>query len=205
VGLQRFSSGKIVRRDAAGFEDGSFNPNDVAVMAGVAQPWNGYSLGASVKWIRSQIVNTAQTAAVDLGVLSPLYGGRMNCAFVVTNLGGKLTYDETAEKLPSAVTLGGSIQWTRHWLTALDLKSSIDNRPTAAIGTEYTLSLFRSSHLAFRAGYNSRTLNQVDGMTGVSLGMGFTWESVSLDYGFLPFGDLGFSNLFSVSAKFGHD
>ncbi|MFA6004097.1 MAG: hypothetical protein WC881_08510, partial [Elusimicrobiota bacterium] len=57
-------------------------------------------------------------------------------------------------------------------------------------------------NVAGRMGYSSQTLNDVTGMTGLCVGAGFGTRGLSFDYAFVPYGGLGITNRFSVSAKF---
>ena len=54
---------------------------------------------------------------------------------------------------------------------------------------------------SLRGGWNSRSL-QVDGLTGVTLGAGVEFHGLSVDYAFLPYGDLGSTHRVGLSAKF---
>ena len=113
--FQYFSAGQIKQTDATGTDVGSFTPYDLAVSAGYAYrlggiefmpDFNGFSLGVSAKLIQSKILATAQTAAVDVGLLTPAYwNGRFRGSLTVTNLGGRMRFEETAEALPAAARL----------------------------------------------------------------------------------------------------
>lgn len=52
--------------------------------------------------------------------------------------------------------------------------------------------------LALRAGYNGR--NETD--SGITAGGGIQFNNLSIDYAFVPYGDLGNAHRFSVSARF---
>lgn len=57
---------------------------------------------------------------------------------------------------------------------------------------------------AVRAGYQFDLVdNQWEGLNGLTLGAGYRWEVLSLDYAFLPMGDLGTSHRLSLSYHFG--
>jgi len=56
--------------------------------------------------------------------------------------------------------------------------------------------------LAGRGGFNSLTVKDVGGFTGVSFGIGFDFKSFAFDYALLPMGDLGLTHRISISFMF---
>jgi hypothetical protein len=156
-----------------------------------------------VKYIRSVLLHSAQTSAVDFGAMSPEYlDRRLRLAVAVLNLGGTLKYQDTAENLPLTIKAGGAYHITSRWLASLDLASPRDDQPYVAVGTEYRLPVQGEWGFAGRLGYDSQTMGDVTGMTGLSLGVGLGSRSLAFDYAFIPYGGLGITNRFSVSAKF---
>ena len=57
--------------ETSGIGSGGFDPNDLAATFGYAREIGHLSVGLSAKFIQSKIVDSAQTAAVDIGALSP--------------------------------------------------------------------------------------------------------------------------------------
>jgi hypothetical protein len=209
AGLQYFSAGKIAGTDdVTGAPTGDFTPNDMAVTVGYARalaggPLDGWALGLGVKYIRSKIATSAQTAAVDLGASShPILDGRLRLAFTATNLGGKLKYESEANALPVQFKAGGAFKLSERWATALDLVMPRNDRAYAALGTEYAVPVQDAWGVALRAGLNTRTWGGVSGLSGASLGAGFFGRSGGVDYAFLPLGTLGLTHRLSVTAKF---
>jgi hypothetical protein len=201
--LQYFSAGKITETNDSGFEQGTFNPYDLAVALGYAHKFTHFSWGMSGKFIRSQILDSAQTGAIDMGVLSrPLWHDRLYLAGTLTNLGGKMKFEQDSFALPMAFRLGSSYKFSNQWTTALDLALPSDNDPYWALGTEYLWPLGRTTTLAARAGINTRTLRDVEGFSGASFGLGLSFDFLSVDYSFLPMGSLGFTHRITLSFKF---
>ena len=61
------------------------------------------------------------------------------------------------------------------------------------------------SFLALRVGYQANLAdNQIQGLTGLTAGIGVTYEGLGLDYAYLPYGDLDNTHRISLSYKFGH-
>lgn len=210
--LQYLSAGRITETDATGTDVGTFLPNDLALAFGYSRELrgaelppalNGLSLGLAVKYIRSTITRSAETQALDLGVLSPGYmDGRLRLAFTVTNLGGQLKFDQEYEKLPLALRLGSAYKLSPRWTAALDLGFPRDNVPYAALGAERLWELGKAWTLASRAGFNSRSVGDVDGFAGFNMGFGIALQKMSFDYGFAPMGSVGLTHRISLSFRF---
>ena len=203
VGVQYLSFGELTGRDQNKIETGGFEPSDMAVSVGSAWDLKGFSLGVSGKYIQSKIQKTAETGAVDLGLLSPrILGEKLRVGFAAFNLGGRMKFDQKSESLPVLVKAGSHYQIYPHWLGALDLGFPKDNKPYVGTGTEYKLIVGNALSLSGRVGYNSRSASDVDGFSGLSLGGGVGFKTINLDYGFVPFGDLGDTHRVSLSLVF---
>src|SRR4029077_11459177 len=113
----------------------------------------------SAKYVRSVIVTAAQTAAIDAGVVSaPLIQDRLRLSGVVTNVGGKMKFDQESDRLPMAYRVGASFDATKQWKVASDIAFPIDNGPYLALGTEYLWPLGRDWTLAARAGLDTQSM-----------------------------------------------
>ena len=210
--FQYFSAGQIKQTDATGTDVGSFTPYDLAVSAGYAYrlggiefmpDFNGFSLGVSAKLIQSKILATAQTAAVDVGLLTPAYwNGRFRGSLTVTNLGGRMRFEETAEALPAAARLGSALALTPAWLLSADAVFPRGDGAYGALGTEYAMAASGPWKFAGRAGYSSQTAAGISGLTGVSLGFGVGRGKNAFDYAFVPFGGLGQAHRLSFTYNF---
>lgn len=203
LSTQYLNAGSIAETDSGFNGIGSFTPYDLAVSAGYACAVGGFSLGGAVKYIHSHILASAQTAAVDLGLLSPAYfNGKLSLALTMSNLGGTLNYGAVPENLPLTFKAGSAYQITERWLATLDLGAPRGNAPYFATGTEYVFPVKDDWKLSGRAGYSSETLGDITGVSGASVGLGFGSKAMRLDYAFSPFGGLGVTNNFSASFKF---
>lgn len=201
--LQYFNYGALTGTNDSGQETGRFSPHDLAVSGGYAYEFqSGYSLGAGAKYIRSTILDTAQTEAVDLGVLSPS-GSRWRWGAMVANLGGTLRYEAAAEKLPLIVRAGVAFQRNACWLWTLDIDAPRDDRPSLASGVEHQIPLAGGRALALRGGLNTSTIGQLSGIGFVTLGLGMDFRTFRLDYAFMPMGELGQVHRLSASLRFG--
>ena len=203
LGVQYLSAGRIPETDSGGFETGAnMTPAQLAVALAYSRDIGGFGIGASAKYIRSRLADTASTLAADAGVLSPGLGNnRLRLAFVVQNAGGGLKYSQKSDPLPLNLKLGGAFHLSDRIVLGLDLNFPRDNRPYAGAGAEYVLR-YSAVSFAGRFGYNGRTLGDIGGMAGVSLGLGVELHQLALDYAFVPFGQLGSAQRISLNFKF---
>jgi hypothetical protein len=204
AGFQYLNAGEIAQTDAAFNEVGKFTPNDLSIAAGWAHALPGGGAGGvAVKYIRSEILTSAQTAAVDFGLLTPwVLKQQVRLGAAVTNVGGTLKFMETRENLPLTLRSGGEWKVNERWIWALDLVAPRDSGGYVDFGTEYLLPVKDAWSFAARAGYSSQTTGEVTGFTGLSLGIGLANKGLSFDYAFVPYGGLGVTSRFSLSAKF---
>lgn len=209
LSVQYFSAGSITQTQNYA-PVGTFAPYDLAVSAGYALtfrrtglPLDDFSVGGSVKFIQSRILASAETGAVDFGVLSPAgLDDKLRLAFTWTNLGGTLRYEQAAESLPMAWRLGGAYRLDTPWLASADLSFPWGDKPYFALGTEYIFPYDKGLVFFSRAGYNSRTFASVTGFSGISFGAGFGFGRFDVDYALVPFGGLGQAHRISLSGKF---
>ena len=216
IGAQYLSVPEIKETDIYGLETGGkFSPEDLAVSIAYAGPMPFSesedaaigSIGFSVKFIRSRIVDTADAWAGDIGILSPQYliGGQpFYFSVVAQNMGRGPKYDLKQEKLPFNLKTGCGITLKNIWKLALDVNLPSDNAPVAAAGIEYRAAMSGGLAITGRAGFNSRTIGDVSGLTGLSLGFGAEFSGMSLDYAFVPYGPLGYTHRISLSFRFGN-
>ena len=73
--LQYHAVGKVDKTDTLGNPDGSLSPSDSALTVGYAKNVRGYGLGLSGKFIQTKLADSAQTLALDGGVLTPSFWG----------------------------------------------------------------------------------------------------------------------------------
>jgi len=203
VGMQYFSAGDISETDSFGFGVGSFKPTDMAISVGVARQVKSFSAGLTAKLVRSKIVDSAQTLAFDVGILSPSYfKEKVQFAFTATQMGGSLKFDSKSESLPLELKVGGAAKIKPAWTASLDLGLPKDNSPYLALGNEYAYGLTEGWDLKGRIGYNTRSAQDVAGLTAVSFGLGLGVNLLNVDYGLVPIGDLGLTHRVALTYDF---
>lgn len=202
VGVQYFSAGSIDRTDNAGNPDGSLTPKDMALTGGYARPMGPVVGGIGVKYIKSTLVDSASALSLDLGVESRgLMNNRLTLGLVGQNLVGSLKYDAETNPLPRQIKVGAGYEVKKNWTAVADLVFPKDADSWFSLGTEYGVKVYEPWGLALRGGYNTRT-SDVDGFAGFTLGLGVTHKALSVDYAYLPFGDIGTTHWVTLGWKF---
>ena len=207
AGVQYLSAGKLPETDMTGAETGSISPSDMAASVGGAYRFGGdrFAVGVAGKYIRSQVVTSAQTFAGDIGIHSlKLFGSKFRASVVASNFGGKLKFDQDSESLPLLIKAGASYGITKTWDLAFEEGFPKDDQPYSALGTEYRMPVGNSYTFSGRAGMNTRTLGEVSGLSGISMGFGIAFKSLSADYAFVPIGELGITHGLSMTFSFGN-
>jgi hypothetical protein len=191
VGFQYFSAGTIDGTDTSGNPLEGFSPKDMALTVGYARGVGAINMGAAVKYVDSQLVDSANTLSVDLGLASkPLLDGRLVLGVAGQNLTGSLKYEQEEDDLPRTIKAGAGYALTPDWDLALDADFPAGDESSYGVGTEYRVKPTEAWGLALRGGYSTRT-SEVDGFTGFTMGLGASRKSLSVDYAFVPVGDVG--------------
>lgn len=203
LGVQYLSAGSIAETDTGGFETGShMTPRQLALTLAFGREFGHFGLGVSAKYVKARLTETGSALAADAGLSGSAMGGKMRMALVVRNVGSGLKYDKKTDPLPLNISLGGSYLLSKDLTIVLDVDFPRDNRVYAKIGAEYVVRYGDIFSYAGRIGYNSRTLGDIQGVSGISLGLGAASHNRALDYAFIPFGSLGSAHKISISIKF---
>ncbi len=155
-------------------------------------------LGGTVKVIHETLDNySASAVAVDLGAMwrPPVEG--LTVGLSVLNFGSNLKFVTAGDELPITVRVGAGYRAVNgRWGLNTDVVYVKNQEIEGKIGGEFWV---WPEHVVFRAGANSAN----DAGSGFTLGAGFKWNDVLLDYAYVPTGDLGDQNLISLSYQFG--
>lgn len=169
--------------------DSKFSNNNTAVSFSYAKAEvrPNLSLGASLKYISQKLdTQNDKAVAIDLGSVYKV-NPEWTAAFTVRNMGTKIGPDN----LPLTLKAGAARAFFDGKLSvAADLDwLAYDERFYADLGTDYAI----SKHLSFRAGYQFGHSQDKLGssLVGLGAGLGLKLDRLSLDYAYVPFGDLG--------------
>ena len=199
IGVQYLSYGTLTKIDETGTEGASFDPTDTSVSLCYANTICGLGVGVNLKYISSKIVNTASAYAADIGLQRRF--GKLALGAAVQNIGTKIKFTQEEDPLPLNIKVGGAYTIWEHWIASLDINLPNDDNTQFGAGTEYAWVLDSRMTITGRVGYTTQALDTA-GFNGVTSGVGFTYKDYSLDYAYVPYGDLGGTQRTSLTIKF---
>ncbi|MFH1282259.1 MAG: PorV/PorQ family protein, partial [bacterium] len=129
VGLQYLNYGTIEKRDNLGRADEDMTPRDVVLSLSYSRILLWVPTGFTFKVINSKIVNTATTAALDIGCKLPIFTDKVLLGATVRNLGGQLKYSVEKDPLPLGVNIGLSYRCLDQLLLAVEGSTSQNTDP----------------------------------------------------------------------------
>jgi len=193
----------------------TFGASDIAFAVSLSnyfEDWLAY--GVTLKYAHSSIdLYNASAFAMDFGLIYEApFEDDLFLGVTILNLGQSLTaFQQTKESLPLTVNIGGSKKLA-HLPLVLNVNLNnvnelendlVDNLKKFSLGGEFTI----SQMLRLRLGYNNEMHSDLEtssgsGFSGVSLGLGFVWNSIRVDYSFASLGELGSLNRFGISSTF---
>ncbi len=200
--LSYLSYGAINGYDTAG--NATSNVSAYSGVATLGAGWYGgpLSLGVNTKLIREYLADTgADAVAFDFGAIwtcqQPIWDATLRLAATVRNLGTGLTFINQTDPLPEEWRLGAAlVQLLDSRLNlSVDIGKQRDLSQAAYAGAEYWIIPF----IALRAGYAGTE----QAGSGIRAGLGLRVRDISFDYAYAGFGDLGLSNRFELSMRFG--
>ena len=203
AGAQYLNYGKIDSLDNTGEQDGSYTPHDFTLSAGWARSVvKNLSAGILFKYVSSAINNTASAFTFDIGARY-LLGYGFSAGLSGQNLIGKLKYASESADLPRQKRLG--LKWENKTFTAeADALFNSDGKDAFALGAEARPFSFGDTGVALRAGYTSRLADaRRDSSFPINIGAGVVHRMGSLDYAFVPYGDLGATHHITITLRWG--
>ena len=207
VSVQAVDFGAIQHRDVNNILSGSFHPRSMLYSFGYAQnvheieEGGDLSAGFAARWLRSTIVATADSYALDIGFRVKQTGGDVpnQLAFTAQNMGSGPKFDKQRDRLPFQMK-GATAWYPGAWVLSFEAVAPRGNQPYGAAGIEYKRGWTRTLTGSLRAGYNSMlTASGPGGLRGPTVGMGVELTGFSFDYAIVPFGDLGITHQLSIN------
>lgn len=193
-------------------DDKTFTASDIAVTLSYGKTFSlsdthslPLNIGLNLKYISSKIEEESATGfAADIGSQIKLKDGKLGLGLVVQNIGTGMKFIKETDSLPLNIKIGCGytifVGKTSPLLIALDVNLPSDNDPRANFGVEFTQK-FGPVRIAPRLGYKTNTKG-LEGLAGLTAGLGFNIKSYYLDYAFVPYGQLGDTHRISFSIKF---
>lgn len=202
IDMLKFGSiSRTTLANPAGNRTAGFTPTAMVVSAGYGlRLTDHWSAGLAGKHIRQNIDSITATAwAADAGIQGvlleepPLLVGA-----ALQHFGTRTRFQSEEERLPTTGRGGAALR-----LAPLDipLGLSFDLVKTAQRNTILQLGAEASilEVFALRVGYSTRN----DSGPGIALGFGIIYKDLAFDYALVPFGNLGASNQFNLSFRWG--
>lgn len=178
---------------------GTASGSDWMVGLSYSRPLRSFlDLGVTLKVLQEKLDDASATAfAADFGALfhPPVRG--LTVGLSLANLGTRLQFDRDEEELPLTLrTAVGYRTPNERWGLSAEMDWTKNQEISGSVGGEFWI---LPRHLAFRTGFNSG----VDVDNGFSAGAAFRWNDLTLDYAFVPFGELGDQHQVSLTYDFG--
>jgi len=154
------------------------------------------SIGAGAKYIRETIDNvTAKGFALDGGALYriPALDG-LTLGLVLQNFGPTVRFEKKRENLPLNLRAGAAYcfkAYGHEHLLALDVNKERSQNALVAVGGETRF----LEPLVLRLGFNTRNAAGI----GITAGFGYQFKTGSIDYAFVPMGDIGDAHRISIT------
>jgi hypothetical protein len=201
LSLSYLDFGTFAGRDINGDPSGSYGSHRLSATVGWGFPvFKDLFVGLSGRGVQQSISNQSfEAVAMDTGAVARLFSGFYAGASYI-NFG---TYVDNF-LLAARFQCGASYSFipipNHEALVCLDYSREPYNDAQFHFGLEDCL----VEILAIRAGYQWDLYdNEVSGFHGLSAGLGLRWERMSLDYAYLPMGDLGTTQRISLQYDFG--
>ena len=207
--IQYQNSGRLAEVDNTGTPTGgSFTPQNLAATVGWgAELLSGLDAGVAVKYVSSQIEESAATGAADFGARwrAQIPGTEMGYALAANlrNVGGGLKFYGTSDPLPLALVIGQSLHPLPALTVDLDVTAPRDASPYVSFGVEWRAPMIGGVAGALRAGYDgSAASSGLGGVSGVAFGGGLEFQRLGFDYAWTPSGNLGNTQRLSLAYRF---
>jgi len=205
VNAMRLGGGDLEGRDEFRRRTGHFSADDVAIGASWGKSLNGLlGVGATGRFVRSRIASDhAEAYAFDAGALTRVPGQPVWLGVAVLNMGTRPTFIDQADRLPLTVAAGVAARPVRPLALTLDWKQELyEDRTHIDWGAEYQIALcaLRLGFTSPLSGERDKRLVRAENLRG---GFGVKISRYRLDYALAPVGDLGLSQRFTLSVRFG--
>ncbi len=199
--IQYLGSGNVVGRDLSGNPNGDFSNYYAAYSVSYGQQiLPRVSVGLTAKAIQAKLSDVGANAfAADLGLfIRPTQ--RLSVSGVFSNIGTPLTFLEDKGSLPLTARLG--LAWRPVERLTLSSEWVLHKEGEASSG-HVGLAWRPMPMVSLRAGYRTDTDHDLGGAAGLSAGLGVDVWGQELSYAWVPYGDLGSTQYFSILFRFG--
>ena len=157
------------------------------------------ALGVTGKWINAAIEDVSANAfGGDIGAMYRM-SEKINLAATIMNLGQKLKFLDDGDSLPTEFHLAGAFRPAAQYLLTAEGVVPKSGMASARVGGEWS----PLQPLSLRVGYRTDTLKGLSPLAGFSTGLGINAWGQEFAYAWVPYGDLGNTQYFSILLKLG--
>ena len=198
--IQYLGSGDIAGTGTSGESIGDFSVHYAAYSLAYGRKLTDrLALGLTGKMIDAKIADTSARAyAADLGALLQATD-RLAVSATADNIGTPLTFTSQGDTLPMAFHAGAAYQ------SEYRLKSTVEGiyNKSGLVSGRAGVEWSPVQMVAIRAGYKTDTVKGLSALAGLTTGIGLRVFGQEFAYAWLPYGDLGDTQYFSMLIKFG--
>jgi len=187
--------GSFESRDSMGNLTGINTAGGFGLDLGWGRQWfPGVFMGIALKANQQTLAGTSYNAfACDAGILWKV-SPSLNIGAAYSNLGNQPAGSQLASGLRAGLSYSMDIQEENKLLFGIATELQANGPAGIDTGAEYSL----LGMFAVRLGYVLDTTNQeLDGLTGLTAGLGIRIQDITLDYACSMFGELGINNRIS--------
>lgn len=186
-------------------------PSDLAVGVSYAQPWRSVHLGATMKAIRQQGVDTtAHAYALDMGVFAKPREW-FSWGASLANVGTALRGGPEPIALPTVFRAGfghrilflSSRPGKDTVLLTGAVEAPWDDGIAPQVGTEYSRRWGTDNRASVRLGYHGGSQAHTFDNGAFAIGAGIDWRSFRLNYAYRPHEALGAAQFLDLSVRWG--
>lgn len=200
--LKYFNGGRLKKTDEYGAEYGSFGVNFIDFYFGKGLFIGDIGLGAVVKGVYNNIDTLyAIGLGLDIGMLYFLENPDIQFGLVVRNIGwGVKPFIDQNEMFPYEIGIGANKLFDFGWLGFDLVKPALSD-----LGLRVGWGYYLVDNLELKFSYNSILSsirsgnNGLDFLAGITAGIGVKVRSITVDYNYSPYFDLGGCHRLSIS------
>ncbi len=198
--LQYVFWGALDARDSSGVDQGTYLDNDIALSIGWGKEWaKGFSMGVALYGTQQKIVDSLYSSLAGEAGLLWIPEKDFRLGLVYSGFGTPVSGQALASDLKGGLSCLFHLNSDLSFLTAF----SGDYEPQGVSRLQGGIEAGFQKNYFLRLGYQlPLSDNQVSGFTNFSAGAGIRLEPLTLDYAFVPYGDLGTSHRISLSYDF---
>ncbi len=192
--------GALDERNAFGVDQGTSDDSDIALSLGWGKALSpNFSIGAAVYGTQQKIVDTLYSSLSGQAGLLWIPWKDFRAGLVYTGFGTQVSGQSLASDFKAGVS--NLFHWGIDKTFLLAFSGYYE--PNGVSQLQGGLEAGFQKNYFIRAGYQlPLSNNQISGFTGFTAGAGVRIESLTLDYAFVPYGDLGTSNRVSLAYDF---